>query len=229
MSMENVPRKVSVVQSLMHKFDNLAMREQKLLMIAVPISILLLVFLGVVEADIKSGSKLKANAGNVEKQLRLNQETNNQLMAQLNEDPNLTIKQQIEGLKQRLERLDNEFASEMAQLVSPQAMPIMLEALLSKANNLELIEMASQEPSMLKILANENKSNDYQQPIFKHTLHLKLEGDFFATRKFLSEAEQIGWKIYWQDMSYQVIEHPKASIELSLFTLSTSEAFIGVN
>ncbi len=229
MKIEAAPQKASVVQSLMHKFDHLATREQKLLMIAVPLSIVLLVFFGVVEADIKSGSKLKANASNVETQLKMSQETNIQLLAQLNEDPNLTIKEQIKGLKQRLERLNTEFSSEMALLVSPQAMPIMLEALLSKANNLDLIEMASKPPSILKIPQRDQNSSENEQPIYKHTLFLKLEGDFFATQKFLSEAEQIGWKIYWQDMNYQVIEHPKASIELSLFTLSTSEAFIGVN
>ncbi len=228
MASKTTTKKLSATRQLLNKFDALALREQKLLMFAIPLSILLLVFFGVVEADIKKANKLQSNANNLQMQLSLNEETSAQLMQQANEDPDILVKQQISGLKQRLEQLNNDFAGEMAQLVSPQAMPILLEELLDKASDLQLLEMQSKEPQILAVNSNENELSN-TQPIYRHTLNIKFEGDFFATRKFLAEAEQLGWKIYWQGLTYTVLEHPNAVTELSLFTLSTSEAFIGVN
>lgn len=216
-------------------FDKLERRERNLMMILVPITIVVVFFLLLIEPEFKKSGRLEDSVARLESQLALSRQSNQELYQQAKIDPNTTINQQIKGLQKSLAKLNHEFEGELSQLVSPQAMPILLEQIFTKANNLSLINMTSVAPQALNTEGNEQSESSKsetalaQQPIYRHGIEITFEGSFFATRDFLVQAEALGWKLYWQDLSYAVSEHPSAITKLTLFTLSTSEAFIGVN
>jgi MSHA biogenesis protein MshJ len=65
--------------------------------------------------------------------------------------------------------------------------------------------------------------------LFKHGLKIRFEGSFFDTRDFLISAEQMGWKLHWREILFEVNKYPQAQVDIELFTLSRSEAYINVN
>jgi len=216
-------------------FDKLKKREQHMLFLLVPTTIIVVSFLVLIEPEFNKSGRLEDSVAKLETQLRLSRESNNELIQQAQIDPNTKVSQQIESLHKKLAKLNHEFEGELSQLVSPQAMPVLLEQIFSKANDLSLINMKSVLPQVLNSKVSEqgetieDQALTGQQPIYRHGIEITFEGSFFATRDFLVQAEALGWKLYWQDLSYAVSEHPSAVTKLTLFTLSTSEAFIGVN
>ena len=229
---------LSATAKAMLAFDRLEFREQRLLFIGVPITILVVIFLLFVEPLLIKTERLQQSKQSIDSQYLLAKQSNQELMALAQQDPNKEINTQIDGLKRRLDQLNKDFEGELSQLVSPQAMPVLLEQLFYKAEDLALVSMTSLEPQQISLKQDKNpnaaessqkQSASQEQLIFRHGIEISFEGSFFATRDFLSEAQNLGWKLYWQNLSYKVGEHPKAITHLTLFTLSTSEAFIGVN
>ena len=237
---------VSLTGKMMVAFDGLQKREQNLLFFGVPITILVVVYLLFAEPEFKKMQRLNQSTASLDKQLVLAQQSKQELLSLAELDPNTEVKAQIDSLQRRLDQLSQEFEGELSQLVSPQAMPVLLEQLFFKAENLSVLTMKSIAPEKISLnkAGNGNSTNanaintnaagaqsnsPSAIPIFRHGIEITFEGSFFATRDFLAEAQNLGWKLYWQDLSYEVAEHPKAVTHLTLFTLSTSEAFIGVN
>ncbi|MFT6267467.1 MAG: MSHA biogenesis protein MshJ [Alphaproteobacteria bacterium] len=230
------PAKQSPIKKRIAAFDGLKKREQNLLFLVTPLTIIAVFFLLLIEPEINTSQRLTDSVSKLENQLAMSRQSNNELLKQGQIDPNTTVSQQISSLQKRLVLLNAEFEGELNQLVSPQAMPVLLEQLFEGADNLSLINMKSVAPQVLMTNGTNSQRLDEkpsaaseQQPIFRHGIEITFEGSFFATREFLSRAEGLGWKLYWQDLSYVVSEHPNAVTKMTLFTLSTSEAFIGVN
>jgi MSHA biogenesis protein MshJ len=171
--------------------------------------------------DIQSA---QAKLGAQQSQLNALQLTSNELMVEIKRDPDAYTKEQIEALQSQLALIAQSFDSELGQLVSPKAMPVLLENLFDKAEGLTLVEMQSLAP----VPVFNGKSNGQEAPLYRQGIRIRFKGDFFATQGFFADAETLQWKLYWKFLSYDVNEHPMATIELEVFTLSTSEAFIGV-
>lgn len=203
-------------------FDGLKPREQKLIFFGIPVTILIVIFLLLLEPLLIQTQKSKADIARLESQRQSTQASVTELLIQAKVDPDIDIKRQIGSLTKRLFKIDKAFDIELGQLVSPDLMPVLLEQLFAHANDLHLLSMQSNPPEIL--FSDRAKT----MPIYRHGMDITFEGGFFATRDFLAAAEDMGWKLYWQSLKYEVDQYPSAKTQLSLFTLSTSEAFISV-
>jgi MSHA biogenesis protein MshJ len=217
------------------RFNAISEREQKLLFYAVPFVICFVLILGLIEPAIMQTINTR-NEINIKK-LGLADASNNVdiVKAQLSLDPDMETRTQISGVNEQIVILEKLFANELKQLVPPYAMPLVLEQLLAKAKKLRLMSMSSIPPSNI-FNDNENDINPQNiienaigPELFKHGLKIRFEGSFFDTRDFLISAEQMGWKLHWREILFEVNEYPQAQVDIELFTLSKSEAYINVN
>ncbi|MFT4731826.1 MAG: MSHA biogenesis protein MshJ [Gammaproteobacteria bacterium] len=219
------------MDNLEAKFNAISVREQKMLFYAFPAVICIVFILGLLEPAIAQTIKIRQQIK--EQELRLVDLSNNVelVQSQLNLDPDIEIKNQIAGVNQQIVILEKLFAEELEQLVPPYAMPLLLEQLFAKAKKLRLMSMSSIPPD--NIFGNDTKPNDSDDSIgpelFKHGLRIRFEGSYLDTRDFLILAEQMEWKLHWQEIQFEVKEFPRAQVDIELFTLSRSEAYINVN
>ena len=65
--------------------------------------------------------------------------------------------------------------------------------------------------------------------LVKRDVRIRFEGSYLDTRDFLIAAEQMEWKLHWREIQFEVNEFPQAQVDIELFTLSRSEAYINVN
>jgi MSHA biogenesis protein MshJ len=213
------------------KFNSISVREQKLLFYAVPFVICIVFVLGFLEPAIAQTIDIRKQIK--EHKLRLVDVVDNVelVQLQLNLDPDLEIKNQITGVNQQIVILEKLFADELDQLVPPYAMPLLLEQLFTKAKKLRLMSMSSIQP--INIFGNDTKPSGSEDSIgpelFKHGLKIRFEGSYRDTRDFLIVAEQMEWKLHWREIQFEVKEFPRAQVDIELFTLSRSEAYINVN
>ncbi len=76
---------------------------------------------------------------------------------------------------------------------------------------------------------NEKKGTRTQQPeIYKHGLRIVFEGNYFKTLNYLRALEAMPWSLYWDNVEYRVTKYPKASVVITVHTLSLHEGWIGV-
>ena len=220
--MSDSSSKVSMLGQLESRFDTLEAREQSLLFWGIPITIIVVVFLLFVEPLYLDIQKQQTKIKSLDRQIEMVQASFSELEREAQIDPNANIKLQIKALSARLEKLDADFDNELSQLVAPETMPSLLNQLFEQTEQLQVKSVSSMAPQL--VFADDTNA----MPIYKHGIEIVFEGGFFATRDFLFAAESLPYKLYWQNLSYEVQEHPKATTTLSLFTLSTSEAFISV-
>jgi len=217
------------------KFSSISVREQKLVFYALPLVICLVFIIGFIEPAITQIFETRSQVN--EQKLRLVNASNSVdlVRSELNVDPDVEINNQIAGVNQQITSLEKQFAEELEQLVPPYAMPLVLEQLFANANKLKLMSMSSIPPTNIfkdeadSASSEKLVSNVIGPELFKHGLRIRFEGSFFDTRDFLISAEQMGWKLHWQEIEFAVNDYPRAQVDIELFTLSRSEAYINVN
>ncbi|MEM0911584.1 MAG: hypothetical protein AAGJ37_11445 [Pseudomonadota bacterium] len=220
--MEAAKTNTSALSRLLAAFEARNTSEKRLLFWSIPGLILFVGTILFVEPIFIEMGDIEKRKMRVEKQIASFTDTKRELIDAALVDPNKQIKVDIKQAKARLAVLEKSFDTELGQLVSPQAMSVLLAQLFEKTGSLKLQKMESIKPIPLFTEEGSDKH------LFQHGIRMTIEGGYLDTRDFLAQAEALGWKLYWRYLEYQVDEHPKATTELEVFTLSTSEAFIGV-
>lgn len=139
--------------------------------------------------------------------------------ARLARDPDQSVREQLVQVEGDIDRLDAELKAQTVDLIQAHEMPAVLEALLSRSTNLHMLALTSLAPQPL--MAGDQRIN-----LFKHGIRLKLEGGYFDVYQYLKALEALPRHFYWKQFDYQVQEHPKAVVEMEIYTLSTSKEFI---
>ena len=139
--------------------------------------------------------------------------------ARLARDPDQNVREQLVRVEGDIGKLDAELKAQTVDLIQAHEMPAVLEALLSRSANLHMLALTSLAPQPL--MAGDQRIN-----LFKHGIRLKLEGGYFDVYQYLKALEALPRHFYWKQFDYQVQEHPKAVVEMEIYTLSTSKEFI---
>jgi len=158
----------------------------------------------------------------------------------LDDDPNVHKKQQILALERRLSSLDKKLEALSVGLISAENLTIVLRDVVKSISTLTLVGMQTLESSELKIQGEQDELDNLESStftskqkeedigIFKHSVVVVLEGQYFDVVKYLAALEKLPWKIYWQEIDYEVIQYPQAKIMIEVYTLSTEHGVLGV-
>ena len=134
-------------------------------------------------------------------------------------DPNQPVREQQLKLTQQLEELDAQLKDQTLDLIPAERMPGLLEQMLASSGRLRLISLTSLPPKPLL-------DDPEQNLLFQHGIQLRLQGSYFDIFQYLRALEGLPEHFYWRRLNYQVEQYPQASIELELYTLSSSKEFI---
>ena len=158
------------------------------------------------------------------------------------------------GEKQHINARIGELSSLLAQLeqkqkdltiefIQPVQMAGVLRDMLSAENGLVLTELVSLGADPLFPNKDDEESNGqanaknesgkktvraHRPEIFKHGMRIVFEGDYFKTLAYLRALEAMPWRLYWDNVEYQVSDYPKARVAITVHTLSLHEGWIGV-
>ena len=158
-----------------------------------------------------------------------------ELTATLQHDPNASLRQEQERLKQRLQDLRTEIETRMSNLVAPEDMAALMKKVLADYKGLSLLSARNLPVEPLDISfsdpdteeSQETTSAESQAAIFTHGFEMELSGSYFQALEYLQSLEKLSG-FYWRMLSYQVDQYPDAVIKIQLSTLSLEEDWIGV-
>ena len=215
------------------KFLTITKREQYLISLTGIVVIVLLAF----NLSLDGGMQEQQRLSKKIKELINKEKNNNQMIellsSTLKEDVNQEVKGKIEQTKKRLSVTDEELLSLTSELIDPVQMRYALIDLLKMQQGVSLVSLQVQPAVPLVTSVANSKQNEESTKtenigLFKHQIIIKLSGNYFQLRDYLSQLEEMKWKFFWQDFNYQLKQYPTSELEVRLYSLSTKREFIGV-
>lgn len=145
------------------------------------------------------------------------------------------INARVSELHMLLEKLKQQQKDLTIEFIQPVQMAGVLRDMLHAENGLVLTRLESLGVQPLFPVEESNKTENeknssriHQPEIYKHGLRIVFEGDYFKTLSYLHALEAMPWSLYWDNVEYKVTEYPKASVAITIHTLSLHEGWIGV-
>jgi MSHA biogenesis protein MshJ len=142
----------------------------------------------------------------------------------------------LETLRQRVAEGEEEVRVYTSDLVDPQQMRLVLEELLRRQSGLKLVSATNlparpvlEDDAEDAVAAEASAPDVAPEPrLYRHTLVLKLEGNYLDCLAYLQAVERLPWHIYWSRLEFATDEYPRNAIVIELRTLSVDEEWIGV-
>lgn len=225
------------IQQWQSKIDALEVRERGLLLLAAA-ALLYLLWNGLVQSPIDSGNKqLSTQISALQTQLKALKSEELTLTVMANVDPDATKKRRIDTLQNDIIKLDDALAELSHGLVAADSLAKVLEDVLLRSTDLTLLKVQTLPVQALelatadtvKAAANSAElTQSVSAGVFKHSVLIRVEGDYFELLGYLQSLEQLSWRFYWDQLNYNVADYPRAVIDVRVYTLSAEEGLIGV-
>lgn len=223
-------------EKLAERFNAYSQRERALLAAAAIGGVLMIGFTLFVDPNLSRAKVANRLAGTQQSDLRNAEAQLGSLKAQMQVDPDAGRKAELAKLKVELARIESAVRNLEGGLVPPAQMNAVLERLLAGNTNLRLLSLKSLPPVNLaetgKPVDTEKKAagaaNANVLGLYKHGVEIRLEGGYSDLHAWLTQLENTQQKILWGDVRLQVVEHPRAVMVLTIFTLSTDKAWLAI-
>jgi MSHA biogenesis protein MshJ len=210
------------------RIDAMSVRERGLIFFAVVV-VLYLVAYSVVFAP------LRTEQTRLEKQLRDKlaqaQQADQQVAALFSadgKDINAENRSKLAALSEQVRELDAKMDQMTAGVVPPKEMAKLVEQMLMRNKNLELVKLEAL-PS--KPLDDAKTAADKPAPgvtVYRHGMRVEFKGRYFDIVNYLKSLEGLPWKVYWGEVSLETDKYPVSKVSLVIYTLSRYPGWIGV-
>ncbi|WP_421867670.1 hypothetical protein [Motiliproteus sp.] len=215
------------------KFDALSLRERLLILVTLVVAVALPGFTYLIEPAQKEQLTLVLKADKLKIELAEAQVDLQLVKAIKTEDPNQALQEEIDRLQRLLAQRGEELKQRTATLVPPDQMIDLLQQILARQPGIRLLEARKEAPQPVNLTAPGSEAtstnNEVTQTLlYRHDLALQLEGGFFQIQRFLKALEGAESSLFWDSLDYQVDNYPKATLQLKLYTLSTTKEWLGV-
>lgn len=214
---------MSTDNSVQQRYSALQPREKKLVFYGLLVLTLWLGIMYWLEPAFKQQQAAKQQYQQLSQQLQLAQQQNQQLQLELQADLNQPFRQQTSDMQQQLAQLSAELQLSREQFIGAGQMLALLHDILARSRQLTLKSMAT---SAARPLLLAGQSAQDSPLLYQHHTTLIVQGRFSAVQQLLTELEALPWLIQWQQLDYQVLEHPQAQVSIELITVSEYENFI---
>jgi len=209
------------MDKLSQRFASLTLREQRL----VVGTILALLWAGwdsfVHQPQMAQAKRLTQDIAQAQQLLASQQAASAELEKRSNQDPNQQNREKLAALQTSINRLQQQLSAGEKRFVASQYMATALRDMLKQHGTLKLIS--------LETLPAKTFGDDAAQHwVYRHTLSLTLQGDYFSILAYLKALESLPWRIHWDSIDYKVTNYPLAETQIQVYTLSFEQDWLGV-
>lgn len=147
-------------------------------------------------------------------------------------------------LKQEITKSDEVLRSMQKRLVQPDRMVGLLEDILRREGQLQLVSVKTLPVSNI-LDGGESKGKPTSAPagekkeaapaamsgsplVYKHGVELVVKGSYADLTHYLTRLEGLPWQMFWGKAELKVEEYPKSTLTLTLFTLSLDKTWLRI-
>ena len=183
---------VKVFKQLKAQLDGMKQRERLLVVGTAILVVGTLWYVGLMEPVMKETASSRTEIASVRDRTK---SVNQSLEMQALEASSGAIgqREQFTLVQRRLDELNEKLGGYTAELIGPGEMARVLQGILQKQDNLQLIRVRNLTPEPLS-----SPSDDEDIIFYKHGLEIEFEGGYFACLEYLAQIEDLPWRFYWQ-------------------------------
>ena len=157
---------------------------------------------------------------------------NDEIKIKLAEDPELLGQTLVAELRRKLAAEEAAVANIIRGLVSPREMPRLVQQILGKNRDLQLVKVENLPAEAV----DENKSTPGTAPaataatphVYKHGMRIELRGKYVDIARYLRALETMPSKVFWGEVKFEAEEHPLSRVTLVIYTISLNKAWLEV-
>ncbi len=225
------------------KFSNTTAREQYLIIATGLVAIVFILYSVFLDAPFQRIEQLNRQISETQQSNQNNKNSIQVLEQALLEDPNVALRKELSQYQAKLGEIDEQLLSLTSDLIDPTQMRYALIKLLKLQKGVKLLSfevLPARAVTKAKLASNDkpdanevqvtstSQAEPKQLRLYRHGIKIKLQGQYFQLKDYLSQLEGLTWKFFWQEFDYQLKEYPVSELEVEIYSLSTAQEFIGV-
>ena len=213
------------------KVDDLALRERVLIFAAVAFLLVTLVNTLFLDPLLAQQKKLSAQVVQQQEKMKEIQAQIEVLLDAKKGDAVSPERARLSLLKKQIAEGDEYLKASRERLVQPDKMAGVLEQVLNRNGNLQLVNLKTlpvtplieqgEEQNVQQVVA---VSPDRQ--VFKHGVQITLRGNYLDLMQYLAALERLPAQMFWGMAKMNVVKHPVAELTLTIYTLSLDKTWL---
>lgn len=218
------------------KIDDMSLRERAMIFIAVGFVLIALIntfWLDPLLVKQRSRAALMQQQQEKSKELQAMMQA---LIQAKKDDEHSPLRMRITELKQQLAEQESYLKSRRDRLVEPDKMAHLLEQVLDKNPNLQLVALKTLPVSLLieKKPAADGaaqpvaSNTEAQKQIYKHGVQISIRGNYLELLRYVAALEKLPTQMFWAEASMSVEKYPDTVLTLTLYTLSLEQTWLTV-
>lgn len=154
------------------------------------------------------------------------------LQAEMKKDPDSENKKLLAEYIEEGKRLDGELAKASVQIIDVRDVVALLKQMLEKQSKLKFVSLENKQaiPEFIEKGQQTEAATQVEDAItiYRHSVMLKMEGNYSSVLSYLQALEKLPWQFFWQSFDIETEKYPNALITLEVYTLGLREGMIGV-
>ena len=216
------------IQRLLDRYNVLTERERISVLLLLLVAIIVVFFQFFISPMSQQSELLEKQITSTRAQVAQLEKQYANLLLRKQRDPDYREKQKLRLLDEQISALDVRLKEKMHGLIEPKQMAKVLEKVLNRDTDLQIIRVQSLGAKPLAPV--KSKEGEAKEPlgIYRHALQIEFKGTYLATLQYLKKLDALPWKFYWDALDLKVKKYPVATTVITVHTLSFHEGWIGV-
>lgn len=219
----------ALLEKVQTRIDEKSLRERVLLFLVI-IALLYMVWQGLLMGPLEAQQKkLLTRLDGVRNEITQLEQQTQRILKRRHSDPNAENRELLAQYQEQIEALEGRIRDSIKGLIKPQQMATVLESVLTRETDLTLVSVKNLKPEpLIKPDPNEHEGESEAAGVYKHGMQLEFSGKYLSALAYLRALEQLEWGFHWDSIDITMDEYPRATIVITVHTLSLEEGWIGV-
>ena len=218
-------------EKISSKVNDLALRERVLIFAAVAFLLVTMVNTLFLDPLLAQQKKLAVQVTQQQEKMKEIQAQIEALLDAKKGDAVSPERARLSLLKKQIAEGDEYLKSSRERLVQPDKMAGVLEQVLNRNGNLQLISLHTLPVTpLIEQSAEENGLQAAATPpgsqVFKHGVQITVRGTYLDLMQYLAALERLPVQMFWGMAKMNVVKHPVAELTLTIYTLSLDKTWM---
>ncbi len=218
-----------LLEKWIDKIEAISLRERAMVFAALAVALIALMNHFLIEPMLLKQKQLRAEVS--EQQVQLQEiQTHLEILATAQKShANSPLHTQIKQSKQKIAEDEADIKMRRDTLVPPEKVGALLEEILNKNKNLQLVSLDTL-PTTAMLDGNQANTHHAatEKLIYQHGVKITLRGSYTDLMTYLAALEKLPTQMLWGNASMIVLQHPTIELTLTVYTLSLDTTWLQV-
>ncbi len=211
-------------KTLSDKIDGMSPRQRGLIFAVAASIVVALISILLIEPQLAKQKVLSRKTVQQQSEIKSIQAQLQALAEERKTDPDAANRAKLESLRLQLVQIKASLQVRQQQLIPPDKIVALLEEILSRNRQLQLISLRSLPAS--SVTGEEEQAAAVEKEFFKHGIEMTVSGSYFDLLDYMAQLEKLPWRMFWGKASLVVETYPVSRMTLTLYTLSLDKAWL---